>query len=252
MLRNRLPGKYGKTPYKMLNYRQPDLAHIRVLGIRVQVYIPKEKRTNEYNDRLQQGIHVSYEGTNYRIYNPKRRTTIVSRDVTVDEDNIYNYKLAGIPEDLQNEADDKEFGNLNKSDDEALSNRSVLLPILDNPKLPLTPSPSNSPNFNGGTPDFGGSDYKSVGEEFRNDLDLVGVDHGGQEANDDLIDPAPPTIVEPRRLGRERHLLPRYGGDMAYDPNKIIGKQVNSLITKDVDVIRVNSAYIYLNNSSIT
>ena len=50
-LRNRSPEVDGITPYEKLHESKPDLAHLRVLGSRAWVHIPKEKRTTLRNSR---------------------------------------------------------------------------------------------------------------------------------------------------------------------------------------------------------
>lgn len=98
-LKNRSPYVNGVTPYESLNGLRPDLSHLRVLGARASVHIPKEKR-KKLDERPWQGIHVGYEGSNqYRIYDPCTGKTHITRDVTIDEKNLFD-RIAFGPNEL--------------------------------------------------------------------------------------------------------------------------------------------------------
>ena len=91
-LKNRSPNTDGVTSYEKLKDRKPNLSHLRVLGARASVHIPKEKR-KKLDERSWQGIHVGYEGTNqYRIYDPCTGKVHVKRDVIIDEKNLFARK----------------------------------------------------------------------------------------------------------------------------------------------------------------
>ena len=92
-LRNRSPISQGTTTaYENLKSEKPYLGHLRILGCRVWVHIPKEKR-KKLDDRSYQGIHVGYEGTNqYRVYDPHSGRVSVTRDVHFDEAHRYDKK----------------------------------------------------------------------------------------------------------------------------------------------------------------
>lgn len=91
-IKNRSPSVDDMTPYERLNDTKPFLGHLRAIGSRVWVHIPKEKRA-KLDDRSWQGTLVGYEGNNqYRIYDPLSGKVHISRDVTVDENNTYDSK----------------------------------------------------------------------------------------------------------------------------------------------------------------
>ncbi len=91
-IKNRSPGVDDITPYERLNNSQPFLGHLRAIGSRAWVHIPKEKR-KKLDDRSWQGTLVGYEGNNqYRIYDPLTGKVHICRDVTVDENNTYDPK----------------------------------------------------------------------------------------------------------------------------------------------------------------
>ena len=104
--------------------KKPDLSHIRVLGARAWVHIPKEKR-KKLDERSWQGIHVGYEGTNqYRIYNPCTGKVHVTRDVTIDERNLFDRKAfqpRELIDDEWSQNDDDLFGSLDDYDDDKSS-----------------------------------------------------------------------------------------------------------------------------------
>ena len=62
-LKNRSPGVDDATPYERINGIKPFLGHLRVIGARAWVHIPKEKR-KKLDDRSWQGVLVGYEGNN--------------------------------------------------------------------------------------------------------------------------------------------------------------------------------------------
>ncbi|KAI0992415.1 hypothetical protein K3495_g15770, partial [Podosphaera aphanis] len=71
------------------NNEIPDLSHLRVLGCKVYVQIPVEKRalSHKLDPRAEIGILVGYEGAHiFRIYIPSRHTVIRSSNVRFDED----------------------------------------------------------------------------------------------------------------------------------------------------------------------
>ncbi len=86
------------------------LSHLRTLGCRVWVQVPKEKR-KKLDNRSYQVIHVGYEGTHqYRVYDPQSGRVSVTRDLHFDEAHCYDKKDLK-PQDF---ADDK----WHKEDDE--------------------------------------------------------------------------------------------------------------------------------------
>ena len=93
---------------------KPNLSHICVLSARAWVHIPKEKR-KKLDKRSWQGIHVGYEDTNqYRIYDPCTRKVHITRDVTIDEKNLFDRKAFEpheLVDDKWSQNNDNLFGN---------------------------------------------------------------------------------------------------------------------------------------------
>ncbi|KAI0995909.1 Copia protein, partial [Podosphaera aphanis] len=86
----------GETPIQAFNRlitgidEKPDLSHLRVLGCKVYVQIPIEKRiiSQKLDKRAEIGILVGYDGQHiYRVYIPSRQRVIRSSVVQFDEDN---------------------------------------------------------------------------------------------------------------------------------------------------------------------
>jgi hypothetical protein len=71
---------------------KPDLSHLKIIGFRAWVQIPKKKR-KKLNDRSWQGIFIGYENNNqFRLYDFKTGRIQMARDVIVDESNQYDHK----------------------------------------------------------------------------------------------------------------------------------------------------------------
>jgi hypothetical protein len=67
---------------------QPDITHLRILGCRAYVNIPRENRkaSAKFAPRAQEGILIGYGGQrNYRIYIPQKQTVVTSCHVSFDE-----------------------------------------------------------------------------------------------------------------------------------------------------------------------
>ena len=70
-LKNRSPGINVITSYELGNHICPNLSHLKVVGSRAWVHIPKEKRV-KLDVRFWQRIFIGYDGKNqYRVYNPR-------------------------------------------------------------------------------------------------------------------------------------------------------------------------------------
>lgn len=68
------------------------LSHLYVLGYRVWVHIPKEKR-KKLDEKSYQRIHVGYESTNqYQVYDCQSGRVFITRDVHFDKANCYDRK----------------------------------------------------------------------------------------------------------------------------------------------------------------
>lgn len=81
---NRTPCRDMKdtTPEEIWSKQKPNLSSLRVFGCKAMVHIPKEKR-KKLDSKSNECIFVGYsdQTKGYRLYNPKSRAVIVSRDV---------------------------------------------------------------------------------------------------------------------------------------------------------------------------
>ena len=73
-----------ETPFKMLRREEVELSHLRVIGARTFVHI---KDSRKLDAAACEGKVCSYneERKSYRVYNPKTRRVVESKNVTVIE-----------------------------------------------------------------------------------------------------------------------------------------------------------------------
>lgn len=81
-----------KTPYEAWCGKKPDLSHIRLFGSNVMVHIPKEKRL-KWDKKAEKYILVGFSETikGYRVYDPRKNTITVKRDIIVMEGTNMEY-----------------------------------------------------------------------------------------------------------------------------------------------------------------
>ena len=132
------------VPYFALNGEMPDVSHFKVLGSRAWVLIPKTTLRGKLDERSWQGIFVGYEGTNYRVYNPKTRKVTAHRDVKVDEDTVYQPGESEITLFPWTEQDDLLLAGLERDDSPSLTVPTIDLPSADSSDL--SPPPSGEPS----------------------------------------------------------------------------------------------------------
>ncbi|OXV09936.1 hypothetical protein Egran_02301 [Elaphomyces granulatus] len=106
---NRSPNKAlkGKTPYEKLNERlgkpntKPNIAHIKVYGCKAYKRIPKLSKKRKMAARSTIGYLVGYQASNiFKIWFPKERKVLESRDVDFDENSKYNPTTPSLEEKL--------------------------------------------------------------------------------------------------------------------------------------------------------
>lgn len=73
--------------------KRPTTKHLKVFGSVFYVHIPSQKRS-KLDEKSEKGIFIGYDSKSkgYRIYNLNTEKVIVSRDVEVDEDAIWNWE----------------------------------------------------------------------------------------------------------------------------------------------------------------
>lgn len=77
----------NKTPYEVWYGKKPDLSNIRLFGCTVMVHVPKEHRL-KWDRKAEQYILVGFSENvkGYRVYDPRKDTVTVKRDVIVMEE----------------------------------------------------------------------------------------------------------------------------------------------------------------------
>lgn len=81
-----------KTPFEALYGMKPNLRHLRVLGCKCFVHIPKSLRS-KFGAKAFQAIFVGYDThtKGYRCYDVVRRCIVISRDVVFIEDSLGDF-----------------------------------------------------------------------------------------------------------------------------------------------------------------
>ena len=93
-LSNRSPTRsvWGKTPQETWSGRKPGISHLRVFGSIAHVHVPDERRT-KLNDKSEKFIFIGYDSNSkgYKLYNLKNGKTVISRDMTFDEEGEWDF-----------------------------------------------------------------------------------------------------------------------------------------------------------------
>jgi transposase InsO family protein len=88
---NRTPTRAlgGRTPYEVIYGTKPDVSHLRAFGAPCAIVEPQQ-RLKKLDDRATMCFFVGYkyEGGGYRVWDPKRRVVLESRDVVFFEDGL--------------------------------------------------------------------------------------------------------------------------------------------------------------------
>jgi hypothetical protein len=88
-LKNRSPTRSlkDKTPYEAWFGRKPDLSHLKIIGTKAYVHIPKQRRVKlDSHSRGCQLVGYGSTANQFRVWDPIRKDIIISRDVIFDED----------------------------------------------------------------------------------------------------------------------------------------------------------------------
>ncbi|KAM1703264.1 hypothetical protein ACFXTN_026310 [Malus domestica] len=83
---------WGKTPQEAWSGRKPGIYHLRVFGSIAHVHVPDERRT-KLDDKSEKFIFIDYDSNSkgYKLYNPNNGKTVISRDVTFDEEGEWDF-----------------------------------------------------------------------------------------------------------------------------------------------------------------
>ncbi|WVZ24171.1 hypothetical protein V8G54_002715 [Vigna mungo] len=99
-LLNRCPTKALKntTPEEAWSGIKPSAKHLKIFGVVCHKHIPNERR-KKLEDKSEIPILVGYHSSGaYRLFNPRKKEIVISRDVLVDESTTYDWKEAEVAE----------------------------------------------------------------------------------------------------------------------------------------------------------
>ncbi|XP_073102473.1 uncharacterized protein [Elaeis guineensis] len=93
-LLNRCPTKIleGITPQEAWSGYKPNISHLKMFGCIAYAHIPDQRR-NKLDDKSLSCIFIGYDPRSkaYKLYEPKEKKAIISRDVEFQEDGIWNW-----------------------------------------------------------------------------------------------------------------------------------------------------------------
>ena len=248
---NRSPlGQDSKSAYERLKDQKPYIGHLKVLGCRTWVHIPKEKRT-KLDERSWQGIHVGYEATNqFRILDPRTGKVHCTRDVQFDEKNVYDRK--GLrPVDVDDEEwaedDDKDFADADdyindSSDDDVPPPRRI--GFKSNRKDYITPPATLSPENSDESDDdtiLGGLEtveFARPSEAHRFARNQGGNNESPSEAESDPAGVLPLQNVDTRRRSKRSNAGQSSKSMDTYYPD--IGERSYPKLNKEGDHVRTS------------
>ena len=88
------------TPIQAFTGKKPNLSHLRVIGSKAHVLIPKEIREHKFKPRALIGRLVGYDGVNqYRMWIPEMNAIVWGRNITLEEDDVVYEKVGHFEED---------------------------------------------------------------------------------------------------------------------------------------------------------
>src|SRR5438045_3412057 len=111
-LKNLWPHSFlnGKTPFQMIFKRKPDLAHLRVIGSKAWILIPKKSRGGKFKPRAAVCRLLGYMASNqYKLWDPRLNKIIYARDVVIEE---WNTIYQEIQDEIRDNPDHDALGNL--------------------------------------------------------------------------------------------------------------------------------------------
>ena len=81
----------NKIPKEVCSGKKPEVSHLKIFDYPVYIHISKKKRA-KLDPSRKKAIFVGYSESSkaYRIYFPRFKKIDISRDVTFDEDSVYN------------------------------------------------------------------------------------------------------------------------------------------------------------------
>ena len=83
---------WGKTPQEAWSGKKPGISHLRVFRSIVHVHVPDERRM-KLDDKSKSFIFIDYDANSkgYKLYNPRIKKIVISRDVIFDEEGEWDF-----------------------------------------------------------------------------------------------------------------------------------------------------------------
>jgi len=92
---NRCPTKrlQGYTPKEAWSEKKPNVSHFKIFGSLCFKHVPEQIR-KKLDDKAELMILIGYHPTGaYKLYHPKMRKVVISRDVLIDETKGWNWEI---------------------------------------------------------------------------------------------------------------------------------------------------------------
>ena len=93
-LSNRSPSRslWNETPQQAWTGRKPSIAHLKIFGSIAFAHVPDQKRS-KLDDKSEKLVFIGYDASSkgYKLYNPKTKKVVVSRDVVFDEEDSWDW-----------------------------------------------------------------------------------------------------------------------------------------------------------------
>ncbi|KAG6524805.1 hypothetical protein ZIOFF_014749 [Zingiber officinale] len=148
----------NKTPFEAWSGRRPSVNHLKVFGSICYSQIPKEKRS-KLDESSERCIFVGYStmSKGYRLFNLQLGQVIISRDVQVDENALWNWE--------ENKVEKKDILISTDKEDEIEPSTPDSSSSQPNDESSTDPTSSNS-----SSPSTTPKSDKKMIEEFKNDM----------------------------------------------------------------------------------
>ncbi|KAG6501037.1 hypothetical protein ZIOFF_040903 [Zingiber officinale] len=92
---NRCPSRsiQKNTPYELWSGKKPNISHLKVFGCVAYAHVP-DAIQKKLDDKANKCIFIGYssETKGYKLFNPDTGKAIISRDVTFDEQGVWDWK----------------------------------------------------------------------------------------------------------------------------------------------------------------
>lgn len=195
-LGNLLPHSYlrddnAPTPFQAFTGKKPNLSHLRVIGSKAHVLVPKEVRQHKFKPRAVIGRLVGYDGVNqYRMWIPEMNAIVWGRNITLNEDDVIYEKVG------QFEEDEEGLGRLILTDPEEIKDLVAIIDHIEKREQIPTMIINQPPQQQVQEPHQLDTTINALVDQFGD----TGVEEGEfpQVQKDDEYTPTPTIAVQPQ------------------------------------------------------